>query len=166
MVERINATDVGELPPIELLPTSPLYKLQQLRDRVIERLLVIPDVKLEYLLSMSDKKLHEYVILQSQGQNEKAMRSASEGSHYLTKFVGYLSLSQEYFSAPVRIRQFCSFFEVAKRQRRLLISFKDIDQNIHTLTFIDSMLSFLSMHEERAHSLYGEPLDCTTITVY
>lgn len=153
---------VLELPRIELLPTNSLYKLQQLRDRLVDRFLILPDVKLTYYIQMSEKKLHEYVILRELGESDKASRSGSDGSNYLTKFVSYFSLSQEYLPLSIRAQQLCAFFMTLKRQREIITLIGMNEQNANTKIYNDSLLSFLSMHEDRMR-LLGGTQDCITI---
>jgi hypothetical protein len=163
--DRTFTDAVRQLPSIELLRTTHFYKVQQLRDRLVERLLVIPQIKLEYYLVMSEKKLHEYIILISKGQMEKGIRSGSEGSNYLTKFVSTLLLYQPYLQSDTRDHLVCSFFHSAQRQRAILTYLRDRDQQVNIQKFEENLLTYLSMHENKLHSIFDEMLYCTTIGI-
>ena len=160
---RVNAQDSSGLPPVELLQTSPFYKIQQLRDRIIERLLVIPQVKLEYYLVMSEKKLHEYLILNSYGQSEKGTKSGAEGSNYLTKFVSDLSLYQQYLSPGLRDTLICSFYLSTKKQQTILTRLRDNETSGISRRFDERLLAYISLHEDKLFLTYGEVKMCNTM---
>ncbi|MCX8008629.1 MAG: DUF5667 domain-containing protein [Patescibacteria group bacterium] len=79
------------LPYPGILPDHPLYFLKELRDKIIEMLIVDPERKSEFYLLQSDKLLNSAVSLLEKGNSEKAKDALKESSGKMSSSVGQLS---------------------------------------------------------------------------
>ena len=79
------------LPFPGILPDHPLYFLKQLRDGIMDRLIVDPLRKAEFHVLQADKRLNMGKLLVEQGKGTLAESTISKGEKYLERAVSGLS---------------------------------------------------------------------------
>lgn len=79
------------LPYPGILPDNPLYFLKQLRDGILDRLIVDPTRKVEFYILQADKRLAMGIMLVDQKKNALAEQTISKGTKYLDRAVGDLA---------------------------------------------------------------------------
>lgn len=84
---RSSKTIYYPLPYPGLLPTSPIYPLKMLRDRVIGYLISDPLKKSEFLLLQADKRLQAGVtlLLRDKSKADLALSTISKGENYFAE---------------------------------------------------------------------------------
>lgn len=79
------------LPFPGILPDHPLYFLKQVRDGMMDRLIVDPLRKAEFHVLQADKRLNMGVVLLGQGKETLAETTISKGEKYMERAVSGLS---------------------------------------------------------------------------
>lgn len=79
------------LPYPGILPDHPLYFLKQIRDGILDRLIVDPLRKTEFLVLQADKRLAMGKTLAQQGKGSLAETTISKGEKYMERAVSGLS---------------------------------------------------------------------------
>jgi hypothetical protein len=74
-----------------ILPDHPLYFLKDVRDKIIELLIVDPERKSEFYLLQSDKLLHAAVRLLDKNEKEKARAAISQSFFRMNMAITRLS---------------------------------------------------------------------------
>lgn len=86
------------LPFPGILPDHPLYFLKQVRDGIMDRLIVDPLRKAEFLVLQADKRLNMGKVLVEQGKETLAEETVSKGEKYMERAVsglgGYKSIGR------------------------------------------------------------------------
>lgn len=80
------------LPYPGILPDHPLYFLKQIRDAILDRLIVDPLRKAEFLVLQADKRLNMGRVLVEQGKETLAETTISKGEKYMERAVSGLGL--------------------------------------------------------------------------
>lgn len=73
------------LPFPGILPDHPLYFLKQIRDGIMDRLIVDPLRKAEFHVLQADKRLNMGVVLLGQGKETLAETTISKGEKYMER---------------------------------------------------------------------------------
>lgn len=79
------------LPFPGILPDHPLYFLKQVRDGILDRLIMDPLRKAEFHVLQADKRLNMGKLLVEQGKGSLAETTISKGENYLERAVSELS---------------------------------------------------------------------------
>ncbi|MDP1722287.1 MAG: DUF5667 domain-containing protein [Candidatus Gottesmanbacteria bacterium] len=79
------------LPFPGILPDHPLYFLKQIRDGIMDRLIVDPLRKAEFLVLQADKRLNMGKVLIEQGKGTLAEEVISKGEKYMERAVSTLA---------------------------------------------------------------------------
>lgn len=79
------------LPYPGILPDHPLYFLKQIRDGIMDRLIVDPLRKAEFHILQADKRLAMGKLLKEQGKGVLAETTISKGEKYIERAVSGLS---------------------------------------------------------------------------
>jgi len=79
------------LPFPGILPDHPLYLFKQVRDGILDRLIVDPLRKAEFHILQADKRLNMGVVLLEQGKQTLAETTISKGEKYMERAVSGLS---------------------------------------------------------------------------
>lgn len=79
------------LPYPGILPDHPLYFLKQVRDGIMDRLIVDPLRKAEFHVLQADKRLNMGVVLLEQGKETLAETTISKGEKYMERAAHGLS---------------------------------------------------------------------------
>lgn len=79
------------LPFQGILPDHPLYFLKQVRDGILDRLIVDPLRKAEFHVLQADKRLNMGSVLVEQGKGTLAETTISKGEKYMERAVSGLS---------------------------------------------------------------------------
>lgn len=83
------------LPYPGILPDHPLYFLKELRDRIIEALIVNPERKSEFYLLQSDKLLNSAVSLLEKNNEDKTKEAIQRSSEKMRQAVSQLSIMKQ-----------------------------------------------------------------------
>lgn len=79
------------LPYPGILPDHPLYILKQIRDGILDRLIVDPLRKAEFHVLQADKRLNMGIALVEKGKGTLAETTVSKGEKYMERAVSGLS---------------------------------------------------------------------------
>lgn len=79
------------LPFPGILPDHPLYFLKQVRDGILDKLIVDPLRKTEFLVLQADKRLAMGKLLVEQGKGSLAETTISKGEKYMERAISGLS---------------------------------------------------------------------------
>jgi len=91
-VEVTTATKVEyELPYPGILPDHPLYILKQVRDWILDKLIVDSVKKAEFYILQADKRLNMGVILAAKGNETLSEQVISKGEKYMNNALTLLS---------------------------------------------------------------------------
>jgi len=89
------------LPYPGLLPDHPLYIIKQIRDYILEFLIVDPIKKDEFYLLQADKKLNMGLFLMERGKSTMAADIIGEAEQHMDRAVGWLaSIKQRGIDVP------------------------------------------------------------------
>lgn len=83
------------LPYPGILPDHPLYFLKELRDKIIEALIVDPERKSEFYLLQSDKLLNSAVSLLEKNNEDKTKEAIQRSSEKMRQAVSQLSIMKQ-----------------------------------------------------------------------
>lgn len=102
MVEKVDYI----LPYPGILPDHPLFPLKQLRDFILERLIIDPVRKIEFYLLQADKRLNMGVFLAEKGKMSLAQDSIAKGEKFMEQAVTTVNtLKREGKEVPVHVGQ-------------------------------------------------------------
>lgn len=88
VVEVTQATKVDyELPYPGMLPDSPLYFLKQVRDWILDKLIMDPVKKAEFYILQADKRIAMGLILNASGKAPLGEQIISKGEKYMNNAV-------------------------------------------------------------------------------
>lgn len=78
------------LPYPGILPDHPLYFLKQLRDQILDRLIIDPVRKAEFYILQGDKRLNMGIFLTEKGKAALAVQTIGQGEGFMKKAVNGL----------------------------------------------------------------------------
>ncbi|MCL4360497.1 DUF5667 domain-containing protein [Patescibacteria group bacterium] len=86
----MSSTIEYTLPYPGILPDHPLYFLKQIRDKILDWLIVDPGKKADFLILQADKRLAMGIALTDEGKTVLAEQTISKGEKYMDRAVGEL----------------------------------------------------------------------------
>ncbi len=93
-----------ELPYPGMLPNNPLYVLKQVRDWILDKLIVDPVKKAEFYILQGDKRVAMGIMLGASGNGVLSEQTISKGEKYMNNAVAtLLALKAQGQSVPVYI---------------------------------------------------------------
>ena len=102
----IACGEVYQFPWPGMLPDNPFYKLKVLRNKIVSRLIISPEKRVEFDLLMADKTLYAGKLLLDKGKPALAAETALKGENYFSILVAdYRSMLGKKMVAPERLKQ-------------------------------------------------------------
>jgi hypothetical protein len=90
------------LPYPGILSDNPLYVLKNLRDKIMEMLIVDPSKKAEFYILQSDKDFNAGIFLQAKGKTAPAITTLTRGNTYTGNSIS-IAASQKLLGKPLPV---------------------------------------------------------------
>lgn len=155
---NIIATAEYELPYPGMLPSSPLYKLKTLRDKVVLYLIRNPQLRAAKHLQLADRQLFEALKVAESGDIPLATHSAFKGEHQMTQMVDTLK-SAVYSGEEMDLELTDKAHRASFRHQELLTGMKARTNDKSQIEQFNTIMEFSQRNNNELYILETEATD-------